>query len=142
MSTTHSTPYAGIVKEVVMDAPGDYSAFVNGQYVGSRRTRVAAEELCDDRAYTLLSDGTDPTPPAAAAPYDLDDAGAEAQYVERDLPHAEFMALLDYAHSYDADPLTIDGAALAPDEASDVARLAAHVAAAYAAATEVRRAAA
>ena len=47
--------YTTIIREVRYNKfDRDFDAYLNGQFVGSRETRVEAEELLDAEAYKLL----------------------------------------------------------------------------------------
>lgn len=54
MGITSITPITQYVKDVRQDGPMDYSAYVNDEYVGSKRTRPEAEALADGVVYGLL----------------------------------------------------------------------------------------
>ena len=59
MDATSITPITAFVKEVVMEAPGDYRATVVhpdgfSHTIGYCRTRMAADEACDGYVYQQL----------------------------------------------------------------------------------------
>jgi hypothetical protein len=43
--------------KVIEFVDGEYDMFFDGDYIGSRRTRVQAEQALDEHAYTLISRG-------------------------------------------------------------------------------------
>lgn len=49
-----SQQYTTIRREIVQAGPMDYTVTVEGEYVGSRPTRLEAEALADGFAYGLL----------------------------------------------------------------------------------------